>query len=61
MVYMTVRDIPKGQKFVGEILKSDPANNAPVHMIAIVLDDLASVHEAEREQIESACLENTGC
>ncbi|MCJ1288710.1 hypothetical protein MMC34_000239 [Xylographa carneopallida] len=35
----------KGQKVIDDIFKSDPTNEAPIHMIAMALDDLTSVHQ----------------
>ncbi|MCJ1384396.1 hypothetical protein MMC17_007512 [Xylographa soralifera] len=44
-VYITVRDIAKGQSVIDDIFKSDPTNKAPMHMIAMNLDDLDSVRQ----------------
>ena len=44
-VYMTVRDTAKGQKAIDDILKSDPTNKAPIHMITMNLDELDSVRQ----------------
>ncbi|MCJ1396046.1 hypothetical protein MMC18_008933 [Xylographa bjoerkii] len=44
-VYITVRDIAKGQKAIDDIFKSDPTNKAPIHMITMTLDDLDSVRQ----------------
>jgi NAD(P)-dependent dehydrogenase (short-subunit alcohol dehydrogenase family) len=42
-VYITVRDTAKGQKAIDEIMKTDPASKAPIHMITMDLTDFDSV------------------
>lgn len=44
-IYITVRDTAKGQKIIDDIFRSDPTNKAPIHMISMNLDDLASVRQ----------------
>jgi NAD(P)-dependent dehydrogenase (short-subunit alcohol dehydrogenase family) len=48
-VYIGVRDIKKGQDVADEILSSDPSNTAPIHVIELALDSLASVRKAAEQ------------
>ncbi len=54
IVYITVRDTVKGQKAIDDILKSDPANSAPIHMITMELDSLASVCSSAKSFLEQS-------
>jgi NAD(P)-dependent dehydrogenase (short-subunit alcohol dehydrogenase family) len=53
-LYITVRDTAKGQKAIDDILKSDPTNKAPIHMIAMNLDDLNSVRQGAEEFLKQS-------
>jgi len=53
-VYITVRDTAKGQKVVNDILKSDPTNKAPIHMIEMTLDDLGSVRQGAQAFLQQS-------
>ena len=48
-VFIGVRDVKKGQEVADEILSSDANNKAPIHVIEMSLDSLASVRAAAAE------------
>lgn len=53
-VYITVRDKTKGQKAIDEIMRTDPSNKAPMHMIQMHLDDLSSVRAGATEFLKQS-------
>ena len=53
-VYITVRDAAKGQKAIDDILKSDPTNNAPIHLITMSLDSFDSVRQGAAEFLKQS-------
>ncbi|KAF4310124.1 Short-chain dehydrogenase/reductase SDR [Botryosphaeria dothidea] len=48
-VITTVRNVPKGQAVVDEILASSPSNTAPIHVVKAELDSLDSIKEGAKE------------
>jgi NAD(P)-dependent dehydrogenase (short-subunit alcohol dehydrogenase family) len=48
-VFVTVRNLAKGQAVVDEILAKDPSNKAPIYLIKMELDSLDSVREGANE------------
>lgn len=48
-VITTVRNVPKGQAVVDEILASSPSNTAPIHVVKAELDSLESIKEGAKE------------
>ncbi|KAF3921763.1 hypothetical protein AA313_de0200577 [Arthrobotrys entomopaga] len=53
-IYITVRDTAKGQEAITEIMKSDPSNQASIHMITMHLDDLTSVRQGAIEFLQQS-------
>lgn len=53
-VYMTVRTLEQGQKTIDDIYRSDPTNKAPIHMIVMHLNNLASVRKAAERFLEQS-------
>ncbi|KAF2426310.1 NAD(P)-binding protein [Tothia fuscella] len=53
-VFMTVRDTTKAQKVIDNIFKSDPSNEAPIHMITMSLDQLESIRQGAREFLKQS-------
>jgi NAD(P)-dependent dehydrogenase (short-subunit alcohol dehydrogenase family) len=53
-VYITVRDTTKGQAAIDSIMKSDPTNKAPIHMLTMNLDDLGSVRRGAEEFLQAS-------
>lgn len=51
-VYGTVRNVSKGQEMFDEIMASDPANKAPMHLIEMSLDSLESVKRGAAEVLK---------
>ncbi|KAH8800430.1 hypothetical protein F5884DRAFT_847883 [Xylogone sp. PMI_703] len=47
-VFITVRDRAKGEAAIDQILKSDPTNTSPIHMIPMILDDFDSIRNGHR-------------
>ena len=48
-VFITVRDIAKGQKVIDSIMVDDPTNKAEISLIKIELDSLDSVRAGARD------------
>lgn len=53
-IYITVRDKEKGQKVIDDIMKSDPNNKAPIHMIEMALDDFTSIRQGAEEFLKES-------
>jgi NAD(P)-dependent dehydrogenase (short-subunit alcohol dehydrogenase family) len=53
-VYITVRDTDKGQKVINDILKTDPTNKAPIHMITMDLDNFDSIRQSANEFLKQS-------
>jgi len=53
-IFVGVRNVKKGQEAVEEILSADPSNKAPIHIIEITLDHLASVRAAAAEFLKQS-------
>jgi NAD(P)-dependent dehydrogenase (short-subunit alcohol dehydrogenase family) len=51
---MTVRDTTKGQKVIDDIMKRDPANKVPIHMITMNLEELSSVRQGAEEFMQQS-------
>ncbi|KAF1983036.1 NAD(P)-binding protein [Aulographum hederae CBS 113979] len=51
-VYITSRDVRKGEEAVEDIMSSDPTNKAPVHVIEMDLESFSSVREGARKFLE---------
>jgi len=48
-VYGTVRNLPKGQKVVDEILATDPSNKAKIELLEIDLESFDSIRKGVAE------------
>ncbi|KAM5350886.1 hypothetical protein ACJZ2D_017142 [Fusarium nematophilum] len=48
-VYLGARDRAKGQQAIDDIQASDPANDAPLHVVEISLDSFNSVRKAAKD------------
>ncbi|KAM0801417.1 hypothetical protein BDR22DRAFT_880291 [Usnea florida] len=58
-LFLTVRDLEKGQKVVNSILSDDTFNLAKVILIKMELDSLVSVHAGAQEMLKSTLLKSS--